>query len=126
MREDLYKVVKTAVENTSSGTLNHESQKLMDKMLLDYERVGMALPKETRDKLEVISNNMSQLSTDFSRNSNAENGTILFSREELIGVPEDVIQGFPIDEATQKHIVTHKPTDYVPVMTYVREHCYIK
>lgn len=55
-----------------------------------------------------------QLEIDFQKNCNEEKGFLLFSREELEGVPEEVVKGF--EEVDGKLKVTHKTPDYVPIM----------
>lgn len=56
------------------------------------------------------------LEVDFAKACNEEKGFLLFTREELAGVPEDVVAGFPEQDGKLK--VTHKTPDYVPIITY--------
>jgi hypothetical protein len=57
------------------------------------------------------------LEVDFAKACNEEKGFLLFTREELAGVPEDVVAGFPEQDGKLK--VTHKTPDYVPLMCVI-------
>ncbi|KAI9567715.1 hypothetical protein HD554DRAFT_2205377 [Boletus coccyginus] len=93
MREDLYKAKATAEANLrKTGTwdnLSAEQKRLVEKMLLDGKRAGLALEnKEDKEKLKILKDQLSDACLTFRKNFNEENG------HELEGVPEDVISGY--------------------------------
>ncbi|KAF8843766.1 mitochondrial endopeptidase [Paxillus ammoniavirescens] len=125
MREDLYKAKVTAEENLrKTGTwekLSAEQKRLVEKMLLDGKRAGLALEKkEDREKLKILKDELSDACLKFTQNFNEENGRITFTREELDGVPEDVISGYPkrTEDDQVLYEVTFKTPDILPIFKY--------
>ncbi len=55
--------------------------------------VGLHLSQEIRDKVKVIKKRISELSLQFSRNLGEENSVLLFSEEELSGMPYSFLEG---------------------------------
>lgn len=53
---------------------------------------------------------------DFSKACNEEKGFLLFTKEELVGVPADVVNGYPVEGDKLK--ITFKTPDIVPVFQY--------
>ncbi|CAE6466814.1 unnamed protein product [Rhizoctonia solani] len=90
------------------------------KMILDGKRAGLALPEDKREELKKLKKELSVICTDFGRNFNEEKGTIAFTREELKGVPEDVINGYTAVEGTDKLAVTFKTPDIFPLFKYAQ------
>ncbi|KAJ7288408.1 metallopeptidase MepB, partial [Mycena rebaudengoi] len=74
--------------------LSIEEQRLVDKMILEGKRAGLALPEEQRNTLMILQKELSQVSLEFKKNFTEENGSISFTREELKGVPADEISGY--------------------------------
>ncbi|KAK9446496.1 uncharacterized protein V1518DRAFT_423914 [Limtongia smithiae] len=116
MREDLFKVVSAVHEQ--SPEVDAESKRLLDKMNLDFTRNGLALPSETRTVLKDLQKKLSNLEVQYGKNLGEETGFILFTREELAGVPEDVLSGF--SEKDGKLKMTFKYPDLFPVMKYAQ------
>ncbi|KIJ13498.1 hypothetical protein PAXINDRAFT_163685 [Paxillus involutus ATCC 200175] len=125
MREDLYQAKVTAEENLrKTGAwekLSAEQKRLVEKMVLDGKRAGLALEKkEDREKLKVLKDELSDACLKFTQNFNEENGRITFTREELDGVPEDVISGYPkrTEDDQVLYEVTFKTPDILPIFKY--------
>ncbi|KFY43986.1 hypothetical protein V495_03676, partial [Pseudogymnoascus sp. VKM F-4514 (FW-929)] len=92
MREDVYKLVEAAFQK--GAELDPESQRLLEKERKSYIRNGLGLPAgPKRDRFKEIKLRLSQISTDFQKNLNEEDGGIWVTREEMAGVPEDVLGG---------------------------------
>lgn len=109
-------------------------------MLLERERNGLALPDAKREQLLDVKKRIMALCVDFQRNCNGpsipllahlpppmtpcvsteEKGFLLFTKDELDGVPEDVISGYPVQDGG-KCKVTHKTPDIVPVFQYANK-----
>ncbi|KAK9323099.1 hypothetical protein V1517DRAFT_321480 [Lipomyces orientalis] len=116
MREDLFKVVN-AVFNQKPD-VDPESKRLLEKMNLDFTRNGLALPKEKRDELKALQKKLSNLEVAYNKNLGEETGFILFTAEELAGVPEDVLSQF--ENVDGKYKMTYKYPDLFPVMKYAQ------
>lgn len=116
MREDLYLLVAAALAN-KKDQLQPESQRLLEKEHKDYIRNGLGLAAgPQRDRFKEIKKRLSQLGIEFQKNLNEENGGIWFSREELNGVPEDVLSG--LEQKDGKLRLSFKYPDLFPTLKY--------
>ncbi|CAE7058673.1 unnamed protein product [Rhizoctonia solani] len=118
MRVDVYNALLNAQKKGEK--LTDEEQRLVDKMILDGKRAGLALPEDKRAELMKLKKELSVVCTDFGRNFNEEKGTIAFTREELKGLPDDVINGYTSVEGTDKLAVTFKTPDIFPLFKYAQ------
>ncbi|EED20714.1 metallopeptidase MepB [Talaromyces stipitatus ATCC 10500] len=121
MREDLFKLVDAALKKDEK--LDPESRRLLEKEHKDYIRNGLGLPAgPKRDRFKEIKKRLSQLSIEFQKTLNEENGGIWFTREELDGVPEDVLSGLEKgkDENEGKLRLTFKYPDLFPTLKYAK------
>ena len=68
MRLDVFKSKQAAEENIkkSGKKLNAEEARLVEKMVLDGTRAGLALPEEKRKELAALQKEVSQVSLEFS------------------------------------------------------------
>ncbi len=119
MREDVYKLVDAAL--TKEEKLDPESQRLLEKERKSYIHNGLGIsagPK--RDRFKEIKKRLSQISIVFQKNLNEENGGIWFTRDELDGVPEDVLSGLQKGEGENagKVRLTFKYPDLFPTLKY--------
>ncbi|KAK9462459.1 uncharacterized protein V1516DRAFT_662495 [Lipomyces oligophaga] len=117
LREDLYKVVNTVYN--SKPKLDAESTRLLEKSNLDFVRNGLALPADEREKLKGLQKTLSNLEVQYGKNLGEETGFILFTSEELAGVPEDVVSQFEVVDGKFK--MTYKYPDLFPVMKYASD-----
>jgi metallopeptidase MepB len=123
MRLDVYQAKADAERNIKASgdweKLSLEEQRLVDKMILDGTRAGLALPEKEREELKKIKQELSQLCLEFSKNFNEENAVITFTAEELEGVPKDVISGYTKrTEDKEVYDVTYKTPDIFPVFKF--------
>ncbi|KAH7885032.1 hypothetical protein F5I97DRAFT_1810510 [Phlebopus sp. FC_14] len=124
MRLDVF-LAKVAAERNlrASGAyekLSKEQQRLVEKMVLDGKRAGLSLPEKEREELMALKKELSQACLDFMKNFNEEDGRVSFTREELDGVPEDVISGYTkrIDGDKELYDITFKTPDIFPLFKY--------
>ncbi|KAJ2935191.1 hypothetical protein H1R20_g1938, partial [Candolleomyces eurysporus] len=124
MRLDVFDA-KTAAEKNikESGQwekLSDEDRRLIDKMVLDGTRAGLALPEEKREELKKLKKELSQTCLEFSKNFNEEKSVITFTEEELKGVPKDVISGYGKRTEGDKTVydVTYKTPDIFPIFKF--------
>ena len=122
MREDIYLRLKDAQQNTPANSLDPESARLLEKMLQGKRRAGLGLPEKEQAEYKRFKTEISNKCIDFSKNCDEEDGFLLFTKEELNGVPDSVIAGFPKQDAdgTSRHKVTHKTPDIIPVIRYAK------
>jgi metallopeptidase MepB len=93
MREDIFKLVEAAYKK--GDKLDPESQRLLEKERKSYITNGLGIPAgPQRDRFKEIKKRLSQISTDFQKTLNEENGGIWFTKAQLEGVPEDVLNAF--------------------------------
>jgi metallopeptidase MepB len=122
MREDLYQLVDSVLQKNES--LDSESRQLLEKQHKDYIRNGLGLPaRPQRDRFKEIQKRLSQLSIEFKKNLNEENGGIWFTPEELDGVPEDVLSGLEKGKCENegKLRLTFKYPDVFPTLKYAKD-----
>ncbi|KAG5638172.1 hypothetical protein H0H81_001469 [Sphagnurus paluster] len=124
MRIDVYQAKVAAQKNLKDSgdwdKLSPEEQRLVDKMILDGTRAGLALPEKERNELTSLKKELSQACLDFGKNFNEEDGKITFTEEELKGVPKDVISGYTkrTENGQEVYDVTYKTPDIFPVFKF--------
>ncbi|GAM37137.1 Prd1 homolog [Talaromyces pinophilus] len=121
MREDLFKLVDAALKKNEE--LDPESRRLLEKEHKDYIRNGLGLPAgPKRDRFKEIKKRLSQLSIEFQKTLNEENGGIWFTPAELDGVPEDVLSGLEKGKGENegKLRLTFKYPDLFPTLKYAK------
>lgn len=117
MRKDIYEALQHAQQNTPANTLDAPSQRLLDRLLRDRRRSGLALPEDKQTKFKDLKTQISNLCIEFRKNCDEEKGYLLFTKEELHGVPESVVEGYEIVEkdGEEKYKVTFKTPDVVTI-----------
>ena len=119
MREDIYAIIKTIFDNKEEmAQLSEEQQRLVTKFEQYLCRNGVALPKEQREEMIKLKKELEDLKTKFSRNIAENDAEILFTRQELDGLPEDFFEGRESRnvDGVDKYVVTTKYPDLFPVM----------
>lgn len=115
-REDVFKAVKAFADAYDAGrrpTLEGEDLKLYRDTMRDYRRAGLTLDRPTRDQVEALQKELTRLSTEFSRNISQAKETLVFTREELEGVPEAFLSSIATPEgryAVLAHVTPHYMT----------------
>ncbi|KAJ1976104.1 metalloendopeptidase [Dimargaris xerosporica] len=119
MREDVFKVVDGVYKATDKSKLSPEDARLLEKTHLDFRRNGLALPKDQLAELRTIKKRLSELSIQFSRNLNEADVELLYTREELEGMPDDFIAGLKTkdEDGVTKYVVTTQYPDLFPLLT---------
>ena len=115
MREDVYKLVDSALKRKDD--LDAESQRLLEKEHKSYIRNGLNLPAgPQRERFKAIKMKLSELSIKFNKNLNEEKGGDGYTKEELAGVPEDVID--TLKKEGDKYWLSFKYPDLFPTLKY--------
>jgi thimet oligopeptidase len=89
-REDVYKAVKAYAD--TNPKLEGEDALLLEHTMRDYRRAGLALPPEKRAEVEKLRKELAKLETDFEANIVAVKAPVTFTKEELEGVPDSVLE----------------------------------
>lgn len=88
-REDLYNAVKAYAD--TNPTLEGEQKRLLEFTMRDYRRAGMMLTPEKRARLQAIEIELQKMATEFQTNIYEDETIVILSKEELKGVPADVL-----------------------------------
>jgi len=108
-RRDLYDAIKTAVPRTK------DEERLLSETLRQFKKNGLALPDDGLARVRAYKQEITELEVRFTANLNNDTSAIDFSKEELDGVPEDVLATFSQGDDGKFHVTTKYP-DYIPVM----------
>ncbi|KAJ5320598.1 hypothetical protein N7508_000881 [Penicillium antarcticum] len=122
MREDVFGLFDAVLRRNES--LDPESRRLLEKEHKDFVRNGLGLPAgPQRARFKEIKKRLSQLSIEFQKNLNEENGGIWFTPEQLSGVPNDVLDGLKKgeNENAGKLWLSFKYPDLFPTMKYAND-----
>jgi metallopeptidase MepB len=123
MREDIFVLVQAVWDKLQQGGsgLDGESLRLLEKERKNYIRNGLGIEKGSkRDRFKEIKRRLSQLSIEFQKNLNEENGGVWFTEKELEGIPDDVLSGLDLGtgENEGKVKVSFEYTDLFPVLKF--------
>lgn len=143
MREDVFRLVDAVYQSSglaaskeanaerlidealakSAGLENVESGRLLEKERKNYIKNGLGLPAgEKRDRFKEIKKRLSQIQIAFQKNLNEENGGLWFTKEELDGVPEDVLVNLEKGEGENegKLKLSFKYPDLFPTLKFAK------
>ena len=125
MREDVFQLVEAAfkAQKDNEPDLDPESLRLLEKERKGYVRNGLGLPQgPQRDRFKEIKKRLSQIGIQFQKTLNEENGGLWFTREDLDGVPEDVLDG--LDKGTGENEgkikLSFKYPDLFPTLKFAK------
>ncbi|KIP08915.1 hypothetical protein PHLGIDRAFT_18769 [Phlebiopsis gigantea 11061_1 CR5-6] len=122
MRLDLFQAKQAALSNIrqSGLQLEPEEQRLVDKMIQDGTRAGLALPEADREELSKLKKELSSVCLQFIRSYSGEKGTVAFTGDELRGVPADVISGYKesVEDGQTVYRSTFKAPDLFPLLKF--------
>ncbi|KAJ3875744.1 hypothetical protein F5051DRAFT_333312 [Lentinula edodes] len=126
MRIDVYRAKVAAEKNLKESgqweKLSAEEKRLVERMILDGTRAGLALPEEQRNQLTTLKKELSQLCLEFSKNFNEEDQRITFTAKQLDGVPKDVISGYTkrTEGSEEVYDATYKTPDIFPIFKFAK------
>lgn len=124
LREDVFKVINKVFEdNKENNDLDSETKRFIEKLYKQYSRNGLSLPADKREKVKELKQELSTLALKFSSNLSEDTSFLLFSTEELEGVPQDVVNQFEKvehEDGSVKYKMTYKYPDLFPVLKYAK------
>ncbi|BAO43709.1 M3 family metallopeptidase [Thiolapillus brandeum] len=119
-RRDLYQAIRSFAD--THPKVSGADAMYLKKVLRDYRRNGMDLPKEQRDRLQLLKNRLNELGLQFKRNISAAKPLVEFTREELEGVSEDFLNNKEIHGKDGKYRINANVTwQVVEVMRNARQ-----
>ncbi len=108
-RRDVYQAIQSVTSR------NENEARLLKKTLESFEQNGLKLPDELLAHVRDLKGQLSAKETQFSTNLNTDKTHVLFSVDELEGVPADYIADLKRDASGQV-VVNTKESDYSLVM----------
>jgi len=117
-REDLYRVCAGFADRYragQAGTLEGERLKLFEDTMRDYRRAGFALDAETRAQVAELLVRRNELATVFDTNVTEAAAELVFSAEELEGVPGSFLEASRTIDGRHR-VRAHVTPDYIAVM----------
>ena len=116
LNEDLYNAVIAYSRSKDAHQLTGYKKKFLDDTLLDYKRSGFGLPKERREKVKEIFNELADLGLSFSKNIADFQDTLFVTEDEIEGLPENYKKVRLQENGTYAIDMTYP--SYVPFMEY--------
>ncbi|MCQ1539099.1 Zn-dependent oligopeptidase [Methanocalculus taiwanensis] len=110
-RRDLYDALADQLPRTA------DEKRLRDVIVRRFEKQGLHLDDDQLEEVIRMKNRIAALEAEYNANLNSDNTTLIFSEEELRGLPPSTLAGFGRTE-TGACIVTTSYPDYIAVMSY--------
>ncbi len=111
-RADVYAALRGFAD--SKPKLDALQQRLLERLLRDFKRTGMALPPEQREKLTEIEKEITRLGLDFEKGIRSDETRVPLTADELRGAPEDVLANVP--KSGDVYLVGMDYPTYIPLM----------
>ncbi len=102
------------------GGLDPTGSRLLEKTLEEFRRAGVDQDDATRARLAEISERITVIDQEFSRNIRDDVRTVKATPEQLAGLPEDWLAAHPVDDDGLVSVTTDYP-DAVPARMFVRD-----
>ena len=127
--ENLYQSIKKYAQTPEAQTLTGYQQKLLTETVRSFEKNGFALPKEKREELKAIQDQLSEQVNLFYKNIAEYQDFLIVTEAEIAGLPEDFKKQHRQEDGTYR-IGLEYPS-YTPFMQYAqseeaRKKLYIK
>ncbi len=129
LNEDLYKTIKRYSQTEEAKTLSGPKKKMLTEVVRNFERNGLALPKEKRDELKAIQNRLSDEGIKFNAAIESSYDSLVINSKQSEGLPPDFLESRKQKDGTYKIDLSYP--SYYPFMKYckndaVRKQLYIK
>lgn len=111
--DEIWKEMKQAKQQ-----YDFEIVKYVERIHRDYLRSGLRLSQDKREKVKQLRIQLAANTLEFSQNLSEQSEFVLFTKEELDGLSNDVFEQFDIveDNGIMKYKVTFKYPDIFPVL----------
>lgn len=92
LRRDIFSLVQALYDKRQTLGLDEEQIRLIRRLRQQYVAYGLTIPPgANRERFFQITTQLQSLQAEYRRNLNEENGCLWLTREELLGVPDDVV-----------------------------------
>ena len=115
MKKEVFDNVCAFKDRIGLDNLSVEEKRFVEKTVITGRRNGLHLDSERREKVKAVKKKISELGTQFGFNLNEDTTFLWFSRAELEGVPQDLIDSFEKNEDKDKYKVTMQYPHFFPV-----------
>ncbi len=127
--ENLYQAIKAYSQTAEAQSLTGYKHKLLTETVRSFEKNGFALPKEKREELQKIQDELSEQNNLFYKNIAEYQDFIIANEQEIEGLPEDYKKKHLQEDGTYK--IGMNSTSYTPFMQYAhaeeaRKKLYVK
>lgn len=115
LRQDIYRQL---INVKKLGGLNQDDTFFVNKMILNYERNGINLDKDKRELLLKIRHEISKLENGIvSSICQIENNTLEFNKDNLRGIPENILNTF--EKSNDLYKIKTNKNNYTLCMKYI-------
>jgi thimet oligopeptidase len=120
-RKDLYLASKGYLDNAgkkdwAEKKMDAQAQRLVELTMLDFKRSGLELSDADREKLVSLRQRITELQTRFAKALNEDATSIEFTKDDLVGLPEDFVAKHESKDKKGVYVFSTKYPDYYPVM----------
>lgn len=123
LNEKLFARIKSVYDRRDSLELKGEELRLTEKIYKSFERSGINLPADKKERLKAINSELASLSLTFGNNVLKETNDFIveLTENDLDGLPEDVKASMADDAKSmgrEGYVVTMQKPSWIPFVTY--------
>lgn len=123
LNEKLFGRIKSVYDRRDSLGLKGEELRLTEKIYKGFERSGINLPSDKKERLKAINSELASLSLAFGNNVLKETNDFIveLTENDLDGLPEDVKASMADDARSmgrEGYVVTMQKPSWIPFVTY--------
>jgi len=119
LSEPLYRALKAYAEKPEAQNLDEVSKKFIADTLRGFERQGMNLPEDEREKLMELRNKIAVLSNEFSKNIAGHKDEFILPESRMAGLPEDYLENHRQEDGNYR--ITLDSPSYRPFMKFAED-----
>ncbi|MCF8335887.1 MAG: Zn-dependent oligopeptidase [Bacteroidales bacterium] len=112
----LYQAIKEYAQTEEAANLEEPAKKFLEDTIRDFEQNGLGLPKEKREQIKKIQDDISELGIQFESNITSYQDALIVGEKEMEGLPEDYKQARKTEDGNYKIDLTYP--SYFPFMKY--------